>query len=359
MSLAHFTDVLFVGFFMAAGLYGGLLFLMTRDRVFLAYAALMDALAAVQLVFAPELVQQVFPAFPPHAYRMAALALLFAAETGFAWTFLRVRVRLRPYATALGSVLLLNIVALFLEYADPDNVVYIATGHLLFLALLGLAAAAAWESLSQGARDARYFFNGFVGAFAGALVAAVLQQMQLGAWPEYAFQFGVAWQGALLAAALASRYTQMDPLTGAKSREAFEERLRATWAVAEKRRSGLAVVTIAIDGLRDYDARYGRIAGDAALRELAQECVAACGDRLDLFARYGDEALAAIVTRVSRAEADEIARRLELALGAKTRPLSVGIGVASKENAISAEALQQQAARRSARDAIRRITASV
>jgi diguanylate cyclase (GGDEF)-like protein len=358
VSLAHFTEVLFVGFFMAAGLYGGLLFLMTRDRVFLAYAALMDALAAAQLVFAPELVHQIFPAFPPQAYRMAALALLFAAEAGFAWAFLHMRVRLRAYATLLGTALLLNIVALFFEYADPGNTLYAGAGHLLFLGLLAIAAAASWESLSNGARDARFYFAGFAGAFAGAAASAIVQQVQLGPMPEYLFQFGVAWQGALVAVALASRYTQIDPLTGAKSRDAFEQRLRAAWEMAEKRRTGLAVVTIAVDGLRDYDARYGRIAGDAALRDIANACVAACGDRLDLFARYGDEALAAIVTRVSRAQADEIGRRLERALAGET-PLAVGIGVASKENAISAEALSQQAARRSARDAIRRITATV
>lgn len=353
MSLAHFTEVLFIGFFMAAGLYGGLLFLMTRDQVFLAYAALMDAMAAVQLVFAPELVRQVFHAFPPQAYRMAALALLFAAEAGFAWTFLQMRTRLARYATALGAALLLNIAALFFEYAAPDNALTIAAGHLLFFALLGICGAAAWESISSGARDARYYATAFAGALVGAAGAALTQQMQLGNWPEYLFQFGIAWQGALLALALAGRYTQIDPLTGAKSREAFEERLRATWEISEKRRTGLAVITIAVDGLRDYDARFGRIAGDAALRGIADACVAVCGDRLDLFARYGDEALAAIVTRVSRAQADEIGRRLELDVAAKS-PLAVGIGVASKENAISAEALSQQAARRSARAAIRR-----
>lgn len=351
MSLAHFTEVLFIGFFMAAGLYGGLLFLLTRDRVFLAYAALMDAMAAAQLVFAPELVAQVFHSVAPQAYRLAALSLLFIAQAAFAFAFLELGVRQRGYAKALGAALALNLAVLFAEYARNGAPLYAAAGHFAFLLLLFVCGAASFEAFTGGARDARFYFSGLAGAFAGAALAGFAEQLHLGNWSEYLFQFGIAWQGALLAVAIAARYTQIDPLTGAKSREAFEDRLRTAWDVAEKRGSGLAVIMLAVDGLPDYDMHHGRIAGDAVLRGIADACVAACGHRLDLFARYGDAALAAIVTRVSRDQADDIARRLEFDVAAKA-PLTVGIGVASKENAISAEALGQQAARRSARDAI-------
>lgn len=352
MSLAHFTEVLFIGFFTAAGLYGGLLFLMTRDRAFLSYAALMDAMAAAQLVFAPDLVARALHGSSPALYRSLALAAFFIAETAFAWSFLQLRSRQRNYAAIVSSLLALNLIALAVQYVYPREP-FITAGHVLFLALLALCGAAAWESATSGTDDARYYVVAFAGAFLGAFSSGVAQGLGLINWPEYFFQFGIAWQGAVLALAMASRYTKIDPLTGAKSREAFEERLAATWRVARKRRSGLAVIMVAAGGLKEYDSRHGRIAGDALLRELAGACVAACGDRLDLFARYGDEAFAAIITRVSRAQADDIARRLGADIADQSL-LTVGIGVASNENAISAEALAQQAARRSARDAIKR-----
>jgi diguanylate cyclase (GGDEF)-like protein len=179
--------------------------------------------------------------------------------------------------------------------------------------------------------------------------------MGANAWAEYFFQFGVAWEGALLALALSSRYAKVDPLTGAKSRHAFEERLSAAWRFAVKQRSGLAVIIVAINGLKEYDARHGRIAGDTLLRKVANVCWACCGDRVDLFARYGDEAFAAIIPNVTRAQADALGFELRDRV-ARESPLIVGVGVASIENAISAKALVQQAARRSARDAIGRET---
>lgn len=352
MSLAHFTEVLFIGFFTAAGLYGGLVFLMTRDRTFLCYAALMDAMAAAQLVFTPDLLALVLRGAQPAAYRPVALGVFFAAECAFAWAFLQMPARSKRYARILPYVLAINMAGLFLQYFAGSREPYVTIAHLAFLALLAACGAGAWESATSGVDEARYYVIAFAGAFTGAVASGVSQSLHLGSWPEYFFQMGVAWQGALLALALASRYTKIDPVTGAKSRDTFEERLTAAWATARKRNTGLAVIMVAIGELREYDARFGRIAGDAMLRKVADACIAACGERLDLFARYGDEAFAAIVLRVSRAQADDIALRLAQDVARKSA-LPVGVGVASNENAISAEALAQQAARRSARDAIR------
>jgi diguanylate cyclase (GGDEF)-like protein len=352
MSLAYFTEVLFIGFFTAAGLYAALIFLMTRDRLFLWYAFLMDTMAAAQLIFAPDLLHAILPGVSPLVYRTLAFGLFFVAEATFAWRFLQLGSRAPVHARGVQVLLTLNLLALSLAYLHAGEP-YAELAHLLFLALIAQCAAAAWRTASAGHTDARFYVAAFAGVLIGATGSGITQSLGLGSWPEYLFQFGVSWQGALLALALATRYAKIDALTGAKSRSAFEEHLTAAWRSSQARGSGLAVIMIAVGGLKKYDERFGRIAGDAMLRDLANSCVKACGDRLDLFARYGDEAFAAIVRQVSRAQADAIAVSLR-DMVAPDFPLTVGVGVASKENAISAEALAQQAARRSARDAIAR-----
>jgi diguanylate cyclase (GGDEF)-like protein len=354
VSTAHFTEVLFVGFFTAAGLYSALVFLLTRDRPFLWYAALMDAMAAAQLVFSPDLIPGISHGAGMLAYRTCAFAVFFTFEVLFVRSFLQLQTRSPHFMRALWILLALNVVALCAPYVTPVVEPFRSIEHLLFLILLGVCGLAAWESASTGLDEARYYVVAFAGALAGALASGAAQWLNMGNWPEYFFQFGVAWQGALLALALASRYAKVDPLTGAKSRHAFEERLAGAWSFATKQKAGLAVIIVAIGGLKEYDAKQGRIAGDALLRKIASLCLAACGDRIDLFARYGDEAFAAIIPNVSRIAADAIGQDLRERV-AHESPLVVGVGVASIENAISAKALVQQAARRSARDTIKRL----
>jgi diguanylate cyclase (GGDEF)-like protein len=358
VSTAHITEVLFIGFFTAAGLYSALVFLITRDRPFLWYAALADTMAAAQLVFSPDLLPVLAHGAAPLVYRTIAFALFFGAQVMFVRSFLQLAARSPRYMRILWVLLGLNVAALVIPFLTAAREPYIAIAHLLFLALLTACGLAAWGSATTGSEEARYYVLAFAGALAGAMASGAAQWMQLGHWPEYLFQFGVAWEGALLALALASRYAKVDPLTGAKSRHAFEERLASAWRFAAKQRSGLAVVIVAVGGLKDYDAQRGRIAGDLLLRKIANLCIAACGDRLDLFARYGDEAFAAIVPNVTRAQADAIGIELRERV-ARESPLVVGVGVSSIENAISAKALVQQAARRSARDAISREPAAM
>lgn len=353
MSTAHFTEVLFIGFFTAAGLYSALVFLITHDRPFLWYAALSDTMAAAQLVFSPDLLPAIAHGSALLLYRAIAFGLFFAAQVAFVRAFLQLPSRSPKYMRALWVLLALNLAGLVFPFITSAREPYATIDHVLFLALLACCGLSGWASATTGSEEARYYVFAYAGALAGGLASGAAQSVGRANWAEYFFQFGVAWEGALLAVALASRYAKVDPLTGAKSRHAFEERLASAWRFASKQHTGLAVIVVAIGGMKEYDAQYGRIAGDALLRKIAAFCLASCGERLDLFARYGDEAFAAIIPNVERAHADAIANDLRERV-ARESPLIVGIGVASIENAISAKALVQQAARRSARDAISR-----
>lgn len=355
MTPAHFTEVLFIGFFTAAGLYSALIYLISRDRPFLVYAALMDATAIAQLVFAGDL----FGMSPGSArlliFRSCCYAAFFVAQAAFAWTFLRLRTQMPAVSHALSGVLALNLGALGVQLLTPATGPYQMLDHALFFALLALCGAAGLRPASAGDEPAKFYIAGFAGATVGVLLSAFAQALNWGNWAEYFFQFGVAWQGLLLALALAAVYTKLDPLTGVKSRRAFDERLAAAWRHAVKHRSGLALILVAADGVADYEAKRGRVATDHALRRIAQLCAGCCRDRADLVARYGDQAFAAIIPGVSRQLADDIGNRMRETIGTQCL-LPFGVGVASIENAISAEALVQQAARRGARDAITRST---
>lgn len=352
MTPAHFTEVLFIGFFTAAGLYSALLFLITRDRPFLLYAALMDTAAAAQLVFAGDLMGLERGTRELAVFRTVCYLAFFMAQAGFTWSYLRLAITSPKTARVLGIILAVNLAALFVQLGGLAGP-YQAVNHVLFVVLIGACGWAGVAGLRAGDESARYFVLGYGGAAFGMVLSGVAEALHLGSWPEYFFQFAVAWQGALLALALSGAYAKLDPLTGVKSRHAFDERLNAAWKRASENWTGLCLIIVAAGGIKEYEARAGRVAADALLRRIANFCAGCCRDRADLFARYGDHAFAAIIQGATRAQADFIAARMRETVAADCL-VPIGVGVSSNENAISAEALVQQAARRSARDTIAR-----
>lgn len=352
----HFTEVLFVGFFTAAGLYSALIYLITRDRPFLLYAALMDASAAAQFVFAGDLLGLQAGTGRLMIFRGVCYAAFFLAQVAFARSYLRVGASPGGISTILTLALSANMAALAVSMqwgtGGPPQFI----DHILFVLLLAVCGFAGLAQARGGDEGARFYVIAFTGAALAMVASAAADALHAGAWPEYLFQLGVAWEGALLALALANGYAKVDPLTGVKSRGAFDQRLAAAWTRAKAENAGLAVIIVAAGGVRDYQDRHGRVAADGVLRRIAQLCSGCCRDLADLFARYGDEAFAAIIPGVTREQADEIALRMRETV-AQDCLLPVGVGVSSIENAISPEALVQQAARRSARDTISRLTA--
>ena len=340
------------GFFAAIGLYNTLIYFVTGDRAFLWYSVLMDTVAGVQFVFAPHLIG-VAGGDALQIYRIAIFALYFCAQAVFAWTFLRVPVRFPRRAQAIAGLLAANLLALGVDRLVPSTLLHRSIDHALFIALLAACASAAWTGSFGGQDDARYHLMAYASMAFFALASAASDFAGLTAWPIYFFQIGALLQAALLTLALASRYFKLDPLTGAKSRRAFDEGLIHGFRVARQQHAGLAVIVVSIHALKEYEARNGRMAGDAMLRRVANLCSGCCRDRADVFARYGDEAFAAIIPRVTKNEAESIAQRMR-DLVEEACLTTVGIGVCAIEEAHSAKGIVQRAAQRSARDAIGR-----
>ncbi|HEY9180179.1 MAG TPA: 7TM diverse intracellular signaling domain-containing protein, partial [Candidatus Baltobacteraceae bacterium] len=192
MSTAHFTEVLFIGFFTAAGLYSALVFLITRDRPFLWYAALMDTMAATQLIFSPDLIPAISHGSALLAYRTVTLALFFSAQVAFVRAFLQLHTRWPALMRALWAVLALNLAALVFPFVTGAAEPYLTIAHVLFLVLLGVCGVAAWQNASTGLDEARYYVIAFGGALAGAIASGATQSLAIAGWPEYFFQFGAA-----------------------------------------------------------------------------------------------------------------------------------------------------------------------
>lgn len=102
-----------------------------------------------------------------------------------------------------------------------------------------------------------------------------------------------------------------DPLTGLPNRRHFEEVLRAELDRVRRYGGLCAVAMVDVDFFKHYNDSVGHLAGDIALRELAD--VMRRELRLhDMVARYGGEEFALIMINASKDEARPILERLRI-----------------------------------------------
>jgi diguanylate cyclase (GGDEF)-like protein len=80
-----------------------------------------------------------------------------------------------------------------------------------------------------------------------------------------------------------------DGLTGLKNRGAFDDDYARLWQQATRDRRALALLLIDVDHFKAYNDRYGHLAGDEALRRVAQVVQRFARRPLDIAARYGGE----------------------------------------------------------------------
>ena len=130
-----------------------------------------------------------------------------------------------------------------------------------------------------------------------------------------------------------------DGLTGLLNRTALEEQTRRLWQQAVRDRQLLSVVLIDVDHFKAFNDRYGHLAGDQCLRDIANAVKRAARRRpLDLVARYGGEELIAVLPGADRAHAESVARAVlesirELRIphsGSATRPyVTASVGTAT------------------------------
>jgi diguanylate cyclase (GGDEF)-like protein len=103
---------------------------------------------------------------------------------------------------------------------------------------------------------------------------------------------------------------QHDALTGTKNRRVFDEHLTRLWQQAVEDGRAIAVLLLDVDHFKAYNDRYGHLAGDLALRRVAQTVQRFVRRPLDILARYGGEEFAAILYDVEAGQAKDVAERM-------------------------------------------------
>jgi diguanylate cyclase (GGDEF)-like protein len=83
-----------------------------------------------------------------------------------------------------------------------------------------------------------------------------------------------------------------DGLTGVANRRCFDQSLAREWSRASRIGQSLALAMIDVDWFKNFNDRYGHLAGDECLRSVAQLLKTAVRRDTDLAARYGGEEFA-------------------------------------------------------------------
>src|SRR5271165_4504034 len=127
-----------------------------------------------------------------------------------------------------------------------------------------------------------------------------------------------------------------DFLTGWHNRRYLQQRLKEELARAQRRGGSIACLMIDIDRFKSINDGYGHLAGDVALKEIAQRVESQIRS-MDTAARFGGDELAILLPEAGSAEAAKLAERIREVIAAVPfaltaqieRTLTVSVGVAS------------------------------
>jgi diguanylate cyclase (GGDEF)-like protein/PAS domain S-box-containing protein len=129
-----------------------------------------------------------------------------------------------------------------------------------------------------------------------------------------------------------------DGLTQVANRRWFDETLQREWNRALRDATTLSLILADIDHFKRYNDRYGHVAGDECLKQVAaamRNCLHRSGD---FVARYGGEEFAMILPATDALHAAELAERIRIAIialdiahvgNSAGAVVSVSLGVAS------------------------------
>ena len=121
-----------------------------------------------------------------------------------------------------------------------------------------------------------------------------------------------------------------DPLTGLLNRAAMEELLAQALQIAPAERLAYSLLLLDIDHFKLVNDRHGHLAGDEALRAVAQAVLSTVRQN-DVAVRYGGEEILVYLPGTSLAAATEVAHRIRDAVAhmPMSFPVTVSVGVAA------------------------------
>lgn len=153
--------------------------------------------------------------------------------------------------------------------------------------------------------------------------------------------------------ALLAALATTDGLTGVANRRQFDTTLKNECERAHRSKAHLSLIMLDIDFFKKYNDRYGHLAGDECLRDVAQALKATVNRPSDLVARYGGEEFAVVLPGTALEDACIVAQKLCAAMAALDRPhadsplgrvtVSLGVAVLSSRQDLGATLLISQA----------------
>ncbi|QGW79024.1 diguanylate cyclase [Pseudomonas alkylphenolica] len=106
------------------------------------------------------------------------------------------------------------------------------------------------------------------------------------------------------------RLMNSDGLTGLSNRRHFDEYLELEWRRAMREQAQLSLLMIDVDYFKAFNDTFGHLAGDEALRKVAEAIRGSCARPSDLPARYGGEEFALVLPNTSPGGARLVAEKL-------------------------------------------------
>jgi diguanylate cyclase (GGDEF)-like protein len=107
-----------------------------------------------------------------------------------------------------------------------------------------------------------------------------------------------------------SRLSFVDGLTGITNRRGFDDYLAREWKRATRTGASLGLILVDVDHFKAFNDRYGHLAGDDCLKQVAQTLAANTRRPADLAARYGGEEFAVVLPDTDALEATFVAESL-------------------------------------------------
>jgi diguanylate cyclase (GGDEF)-like protein len=122
----------------------------------------------------------------------------------------------------------------------------------------------------------------------------------------------------------------IDPVTGISNRRHFEETFEIEWRRALRNNGFVTVAMIDVDSFKLFNDKFGHIAGDDCLRQVAL-CLAGTAKRGgDLVARYGGEEFVVISTSIVPEQARSFGEMFRVAIEEQLK-VTISIGIVTRK----------------------------
>jgi diguanylate cyclase (GGDEF)-like protein len=133
------------------------------------------------------------------------------------------------------------------------------------------------------------------------------------------------------------RLIEVDPLTEVGNRRRFDVVLGGEWRRCARKRESLSTIMVDVDYFKEFNDRYGHVAGDACLRQIARAITSATMRASDVVTRYGGEEFAVVLPETDLAGAVAVGENIRLAverlriphIGSSAGFVSISAGIAT------------------------------